>query len=355
MCVNLFNARKKIGFDIAIFYVISLQVLYYIFLVIAFQDFTNVNLAIQLLSLFCVISYIRFFVGFPLFVRSLINVMIAMAIGGSLIFFAHIIVGVNPLFTVTYGEDTSFFLWLTTTNIYVNSDAIRIIRYSGFFDEPGNFALYSCFAILLNKIYFKSKKTEFVLFFFTLFTFSMAFYFTMLVYFFLFYINPKRLLYVIPFILFIPIAFGVLEKVDPSTYKIINEMTFERFAETQNNLSETNRGELMQNDYKLFIDNPFFGVGNKEGGVAGANIYAILAKYGIIGSLFFYSFLIVIAFLALKKPLSERFFYFKILIIILISFFHRPELSSVFTLLIFYLIIFEMRASGIKDIQLKVS
>jgi hypothetical protein len=353
MALHLFNFRQIKGYDFKIFFIIVLQVIYYLSSSLIYVDPTNINLVIQLFSLFIAISYIRFFIGFSIFVKSIIYAIFFMAVGGTIIFFLHFLFGLTPIFAVNYGEDISSFFLLTTTNVFINTDNLRILRYSGFFDEPGNFALYSMFSILLNKIYFNNRKIEIALIFLTLFTFSMAFYFTIIIYFLLFYLDLKKLIYIIPLLILLPISFMLLKKVDSDAYDVVSKMTIERFTETQSDLSETNRGDLMEKDYKTFINNPFFGVGNSEGAVAGANFYAIFAKYGLFGSLFFYSFLIYILVLALKKRSKTRIFYLKILIIILISFFHRPELSSVFTLLIFYSIIYHMRFS--KSLNLNVT
>ena len=65
----------------------------------------------------------------------------------------------------------------------------------------------------------------------------------------------------------------------------------------------------------------------------------IRAGYGVIGSFFFYAFLIYLLLLIVNVPLENRKLFFKIYIVILLTFFYRPELSSVMVLLVFYMLI----------------
>ncbi|MFK2266695.1 hypothetical protein ACIXMO_15990 [Bacteroides fragilis] len=114
-----------------------------------------------------------------------------MGVGGTLTFFLHLLGLITPIFRVEYGSDISYFLGLTTTNVFFDSEGIRVIRYAGFFDEPGTFSLFSIFALILNKVYFNDKNKELLLILVTIFTFSIAFYVTIFFYFLFFYVTKK--------------------------------------------------------------------------------------------------------------------------------------------------------------------
>jgi hypothetical protein len=76
----------------------------------------------------------------------------------TLIFFLHAFIGVKPLFLlITHAAGTSYFLWLTTTNVYYDVSGIRFIDIQGF-DEPGAFGLYSILLLYLIKFTFKMQK-----------------------------------------------------------------------------------------------------------------------------------------------------------------------------------------------------
>jgi hypothetical protein len=343
MLLGLAFKKSFKAYDWTIFIILLIQISYYLVLFLLYTDFSTLNLVIQLISLFILINYIRCFIGYYLFAKSFILLMIAMAIGGTVIFFLHAIKGLEPIFYVSYGGDISFFLGLTTTNVFINTENIRILRYSGFFDEPGAFALFSTFALVINKVYFDNKRNEFLLIVFTFFTFSMAFYFTMIFYFLFFYLKRSTFIYFLIIFISIPITFMVFKKIDIDIYTKFTSMTIDRFIETQTDPSSSNRSDLMKHDYKAFIENPFFGTGPSSDSVAGSNVYAVIAKYGIVGSLFFYIFLVYILLLIFKIRNKEKTKFLKLFFIISLSFFHRPELSSVFTLSIFYMIIYFLR------------
>jgi hypothetical protein len=346
MLLQMAIFNKKIKYDFAIFLILLVQILYYLILFICYNNFSSLNLIMQLVSLYILINYMRCFVGFKLVAKSFVFIMLGMAIGGTLIFFLHILVGLEPIFLVPYGGDISYFFGFTTSNVFVNLNGVRFIRYSGFFDEPGAFALFASFALVVNKIYFNNKKYELLLILLTFFTFSMAFYFTMLIYILLYYFNRHTIKYTFVLIGIISISFFIIHKIDLEIYDKITSMTIDRFTETQMDISSTNRGDLMELDYKTFIENPVFGVGLDDNVIAGSNVYAILAKYGIVGSFFFYIFLFYMFFLVMKMRFTRSIKYLKVLIILLVSLFHRPELSSVLTLSIFYMIIYHMRLNN---------
>jgi len=345
MTVQILLKKRDRIFDFKIFSIIILQIIYYVYISFYHDDYSNLNLCVQLVSFFIIITYINAFVGFKTFVKSYINITLVTAIGGVLIFLIHAFIGVKPLFSVDYSASgTSYFLWLTTTNVYYDVTGIRFIRYSGFFDEPGAFGLYSFFAIVLNKIYFKNAKKELWLILLTMFTLSLAFYISMVLYFLFFYVNKSNLKYIVFLFLGISTMYIYLSSnLEDETTKMIYDSTFKRFEINDSGLAENNRSDLSDNDKKVFFKYPLLGSGTTKEKISGSNLYSILASYGIFGSLFYYAFLLYFIFQITLMSFKHFLFYLKILILILLNFYSRPEISSVFTLLVFVSIIYYIR------------
>lgn len=337
--------KRKI-FDVKILLIVLMQIAYYILMTFYHNDLSHLNLCIQLISLFIIISYINGFIGFRLFVKSYIYIILAMGIGGTIIFFLHALIGINPLLIVDYSETgTSYFLGLTTTNVYYNLSDLRLIRYSGFFDEPGTFALFSIFAIILNKIYFKNNRVELWLIIVTMFTMSLAFYFVIFIYFILFYINKANLKYLIIILITIYFSFNYISNNKTNgTLSKLYDFTFSRLdLNNENGLIENNRVDKSEHDKEIFFKSPFLGVGSAKKEVIGSNLFSIFAQYGIIGSAFYYAFLVYFSLQIIMMKRKHRWFYLKILLLILLNFYHRPELSSVFSLLVFVSIIYYIK------------
>lgn len=348
MTIAIFMKSDREMFDFKIFSIIILQICYYVFASFYHNDFSNLNLCVQLISLFIIVTYINGFIGFEKFVKSYIYVILAMAIGGTFIFFAHLLIGVKPLFEVQYSESgTSYFLWLTTSNVYFDVSNIRLIRYSGFFDEPGTFALFSFFAIILNKIYFENKRIELWLIILTVFTLSIAFYVSMIVYFMFFYLTRSNLRNIVIIIAVLSVAsFYIIKNKEDESIGKLYEFTFKRFEVNDSGLTGDNRVELSMHDKKVFYEYPILGAGSTKMEIYGSNLFAVFAQYGIVGSLFYYAFLVYFVLQIIMMNNKNRYFYFRILILILINFYSRPELSSVFTLLIFVSIIYHIRSDS---------
>ena len=123
---------------------------------------------------------------------------------------------------------------------------------------------------------------------------------------------------------------------DNTTIKLLNKSTFERFKiEDNNDGSMEERVQSSLHDKKLFLENPILGV-QIENITSGNNFYSIFAKFGFLGSLFYYAFLVYFLLLIFKLKGFQLIFYMKIFIVILMNFFHRPEFSSALILLVIY-------------------
>lgn len=333
VCKGQFSISRNIV------YVFTLQIVYYLIISLTFFVFDTYNLVIQIVSCLVIFAYIKQYISFPLFAKSYILLMIYMGIGGVITFFLHALIGLNPLFEIQYSASgISYFLGLTTTNVYYNLDSLRIIRFSGFFDEPGAFALYSIFALVLNKIYFDNRRYETLLIATTLFTFSMAYYVIISVYFILFYTKIEFVKYYIIIVSVIVLLGLYLNNYsgDNKTIEYLERFTFDRFETSDDGLLKgDNRVDAQKMDKEVFANNLLWGIVDSTK-LGGNNVYTILARFGAFGSFFYYLLVFYFVYLILKLPRKQRMSYLKLLFIILLNLFHRPEFSSAFIIVSIY-------------------
>lgn len=335
MLIDLSFSKPTI--NLRIITIICVQITFFTSYYIFFGDTDSLKMIIQLIALLIGIIYIFKFITFNKFIEQYINIIKYMGIGGMLIFFLHLFIGINPIFSVDYSEHgTSYFLGLTTTNVFFNGGDLRFIRFSGFFDEPGAFALYSIFAILLNKLYFKKHSNEIILIITTLFCFSLAFYIFLILYILLFYFNISKFVYLLTFIFLFSLFFYFLQSSmeNNSSFNKIYQATFQRLEVDDDGLVEDSRSIRMEVDKKIFLNNILFGSQMKSE-VRGANLYSIPASYGLIGSFFYYLILIYLVYLFINplQPFSDL---NKIIVLLLMNLYHRPELLSFFASLILF-------------------
>lgn len=309
-----------------------------IWMLLFFTNAVYVNILLQIFSIILLHIYISTFVGYSTFVKSFVYVMLFMAIGGFIMFWWHLLFGVIPLFSVNYaGDSYSHFLYLTTTNAYTNFGDVRILRYSGFFDESGAFSLYSFFALLLNRLYLKNGRIEFGLILCTIFSFSLGYFVSLVAYMSLFYVNKSnfyKLLIVCLLLLGIGCYIDSNKDASP-TLRTISKLTVDRLSETEDGeLKGNSRLEHTNHDKEVFKSNPFFGAGANS--VSGSNIYAILGHYGILGSVLYYSPLIILLLRICKLPTLQRKEGLCVFILLSINLFHRPDISSVLSMVIIF-------------------
>ena len=335
-CAMLLIKIEQIKFSKTLINILLIQTIFYSVMLVYHNDYANLTLIIQLISLLITITYISVFLNMKLFVKSYIYVILITGIGGAFAFFIHLFFGITPIFRVSYGNDVSYFLGLTTTNVFIDSGSLRMLRFAGFFDEPGTFGLYSLFAIILNKIYFNNKKIENVLILVTCLTLSIAFYFSGFVHLILFYFNKKNWSYFVLFFLFVGLTYFFLQYFDNPIIDLINKLTFSRIEEVSGDFAGSNRGDLMVNDYNVFVNNPLLGVGYSSPQISGSNFFSIFARYGLLGSFFYYFMLLYLLYVIVKL---NDFYYLKFFFLILLGLLHRPEIASILTLLLLYSLI----------------
>jgi O-antigen ligase len=204
----------------------------------------------------------------------------------------------------------------------------RIIRPSGYFDEPGALAFWGMFALVFNKLFFNNRKVEVALLISLLFTLSAAYFVEGFLYVVLFYVRRAKT--------FIISILGILLTLFVIKYfagdnEIIANYTTERFAHGEIRTSRTELAELAWNQFEK---NPIFGVGAatfEEIGYMADNQFEVLAKDGIVGFIVTYLPFLIIVFRCRNKEVLSA------VMILLLDYMQRPFHVNMIHNLIVYL------------------
>lgn len=226
------------------------------------------------------------------------NAILLMAVGGILCFFLVLLFSFQPFFEFQNPDERSaYFFGLTSTNFYIGN----VIRYAGFFDEPGAMAYWGVFALLFNRLFIRNSIYEKILIICLVFTFSLAFYIQLALYF----LMMKRLTLkqygIIAITMFV--LFNFLSDLEDSEYSHIYDITISRieYSESDRTIEGDNRSELASTARKYFKTAPIMGhsarkMGVLEGAGYSDNPYEILAKDGILGFIVTYIPLLFVIF-----------------------------------------------------------
>lgn len=177
-----------------------------------------------------------------------------------------------------------YFFGLFTTNTYMGG----LVRNAGFYDEPGALAFWGIYALLLNKLFIKQTKIEWILALGLLSTLSVAYYIQLFLYLLLFYRKEAHKIIIAGILILITLKFI-------STYnEAMDKAIFSRieYDSKSGTIKGDNRSDLMKKCWTIFLTAPVSGVGasnlvsvengNKYGFV-GANFFFTWASDGLIG------------------------------------------------------------------------
>ena len=275
--------------------------------------------------------------GIKKFCKVYIYIITAMAIAGTIMFFAVYFLGLSPIFGYENVDGKPGYCFgLTCTNAYL--DYVNVFRYSGFFDEPGSMGLWGLYAILLNKLLFDNRKIELILILCLVFTFSIGFYVSIAVYLFLFYFNlrNKRMLLGLV-VLFIGISSFIAT--NERFYNMtVGRLTYDKSTGT---IAGNNRDVQQKNATKYFFENPLFGVGANnavimaEKGVdINDNVMSPFAKDGLVGAFLIYFPFISLLFKRHKNKTARN-----CLWVFLLTFFHRAVVFTVYNIVLYIVLL----------------
>lgn len=344
----LFKRKISLGNE-NIILILCVQIIGFLLLAIFHQfklgfEFGYIGRILENITILFLYIYIINFFSIDKLSETYINIMIILGLLGFIIFIFGLFGIISPVsfFENPDGRTASNFILTFSNAVYQIRDFL-IIRIASFFDEPGTFAFYLTFALLLNKIRNFSVKKEFFLIFFGLFTLSLAYYITIFLYIILFYIRDFKKIFILTFItiIFITLIF-VGSNYNPQL-NAIRERTIGRLEPTNSDSKRLfkgdNRSDLMLRAFEAFIEAPLIGQGpnyrdnpqNKYYNVfLGANLFSPLAIHGIIGTIIIFLLFFYWTFLVFFKKRKSNWILISSWIIIFINFFQRPTVRGGF-------------------------
>jgi len=332
--IRLFNNK--------IIFLFMFQMIGFALLYLTHNDDFYLKIILRMLPIIITCAFIKNVIGLKQFSKSLIIIFSALSVLGVFAFFLCITGVLNPIDVYVNPDGRpAYNLIITLTNkVYYFGNAL-VIRVASYFDEPGTFAFYIIFFLLIIKIYNFDFKYETILIIGGLFTFSLAFYIIIATYF-LLDKRYNRIKYYFPIAIMVIALSGIVisKRTDNPVASKIYTMTFDRFrfasSEEQFSVGD-NRSKQMFMAISIFSENPIIGYGTTRAILnyppMNTNIFAPLAFNGIFG--FPILFLNVIFLLLLihnknnYQPLRKNIKIFALLLIML--YLQRPHVIGYFT------------------------
>jgi hypothetical protein len=285
-------------------FILILQIGLAVFYFFIHSDAGYINLTLQFIATFIIYIVISGWIGHVRFRNSYVTILLVSGCLSVIVFFLCLIF--NTPFYKEYvlidGRRAYNFIF-GFTNVLIDLGYTKIIRPSGFFDEPGSLAFYLIIAILINDLSTNNKWIRQICIFSGIFTLSIAFYIALFLYSIL-YLNLSLLKKIgIGSIIILPLLIGFITNLDDEKKDILYAYSIGRvetlFERDGNSLSSTrgdNRTELVDLAAGAIMDSPIVGQGisyreNKNsklyGMFMGANLLGIFGIHGIFGGLIF--------------------------------------------------------------------
>ena len=289
--------RRQRGMPNELIIIMTIQCIGWFFYFVLFDDTSYLTriffIALAFLSLSMLLWKDSFFKFLDINNRFL-------AIQGVLGIIAFVLVFVGllqPLISIAIkdGYGSINFYGLTCSNsVYGN-----FMRVGGFFDEPGAFAFWGVFALLLNKLTVDNRKLEIILIVSLLFTFSAAYFVVLPIYLVCFY-STKLKTMILTLLILVPLIF-VISKTLSSNSDFLR-LTVERFSGDR---IYSTRYDQADEAEAIFRKAPVFGIGGRNFGEQGNTIadnpYEILAKDGVVGFVITYLPLLFVMLMYWRK------------------------------------------------------
>lgn len=330
-----FVFKKNVTYFPKFFWIICfVQFYFWLFLCFYHQDTSYFTRIVFSILSVLILQFVAIQIGLIDFIKFNNKWLAIMSVGGAVTFFLVMLLGLTPLFTyVNQDGRDAYCFGLTCTNVYWGN----VIRYSGFFDEPGAIANWGMFALLYNKIFINNRWVERALLICLPFTLSMAFFIQVIFYFLFFYGRDIKKLFLILFIL-ISTGTIVLPLIE-TTNKDLYKLTLARFEyDESGGIKGNSRADLTEKAKAQFLRKPILGVGVKKLesiDYMSDNPYEVLAKDGILGMLIMYLPILIIAY---NKRKDKNIL--SVLIILSMGYLQRPYHIDLLhpTMLYFFLI-----------------
>lgn len=289
LAILLFFKRDISLLPKSLSYVVVVQILVWAIYVIIH----GIDTMYYAMIIYIILSYISLIClnncdkGIDRFLHAYNNWVVIMAVCGAICFFLILIFGMPPLFEFENQDGRQAYCFgLTCTNSYWGD----IIRFAGFFDEPGAMANWGVFALLMNKIAWNNSKCEKALMFSLVFTFSLAYYIQL--FFYICCYKLKNIKTIITAIVVVAVVAIGIYSTKGTEYDIYN-LTFARLEINTSTglMAGDNRSELSELAKEQFYKAPIFGIGETkmaENEYMADNPYEVLARSGLVGTIVTY-------------------------------------------------------------------
>lgn len=265
------------------------------------------------------------------FIKIYDKIILAMCLFGAISFFLVLLFNINPISEYQNVDGrTGYFYGLTCTPAKFG----YVIRYAGFFDEPGAIAFWGMYVLLINRLFIHNHSVEKWLSMALIFTFSIAFYIQYVFYYLL--LKRKTQKQVVSVIILMTILVAATYYTKDTEYNLIYEFTFKRleYDKSSGTISGDNRSDLASNAKKVFVESPIIGAGpsiiTKVSDMAD-NPYENLATDGILGTIIIYLPLIIVAAYSKNKNIVFAIF------ILALGYLQRPFHSNLLHPFMMYL------------------
>lgn len=317
LCIFILSAHNRDTYKKPIAYIYIIQIVSALGLMLVHLDTAYINFALQLFIVFLIFLllkdklYIRF-------INHFINFIVIMAILSVITFFLCLVFNLSPYSEFINPDGRSGYNFLICfTNVFFDVGSFKIIRPSGFFDEPGTMAFYIVIAILLNDLTLDSNKKRIILIISGIFTLSIAFYFLLIIYL-MFRMKMKYIPHLLGSLLLAAIISGILiSRLDSEKQEVIYSYTlgridnlFSKQEESETYFKGDNRSDLIQLSLASIADSPIVGQGlsystNPKSvayeGFVGANPLTLYAIHGLVGGIIFSLHVIYYFWICLNK------------------------------------------------------
>ncbi len=260
---------------------------------VAFQIVTCALIFLLLVNGRKVRFFAQFWVGLHLF----------MAACGVLVFLAGLLAGYGPV--AEFSDRPYYDFGLAYTNVYYQLGSVNIIRIAGFYDEPGTFAFYATFALIIAYLYGFPRWQQWLLVVGGLTSLSMAFILVVAMWL-LLTVQWRTVLGLGVVVVGAVYAMTALEH---EVREQLEAATVDRFARSESDqriLRGDNRTAIMVENFAAFREAPVIGHGLHYESFVGqryrhgfiANPAAPLATHGLLGAVA-YNMHVMVVLLAL--------------------------------------------------------
>lgn len=300
-----------------------------------------ISYIIQFCAVFFILVYIDTFKLFGGYIKAYLAILIITGIGGIIGFFIALS-GQEPFLEIQTPRRLLYSYYVTLTPVYMDFSTFKLIRFSGYFDEPGKFAYYHLFGLYYAYLHNYNKKFLFFMAAIGMFTTSLAYIVSILVVFAIYLfqvykISLKKALFIFMtlFMLYALLNINKIYKSDMTdniAWFVSSRLSLDFSGDSGDTrlIAGDNRTAFMIYSFEVFKENPLFGYDKFSSEYDTqrmvANAMAYFAQHGIVGVMALYFMLGYLIVYVLTR--NHRMAVYIILFLILINFYQRPYFSS---------------------------